>query len=75
MEVQMGPEAKAEVNFEGSDAILSMVYAGADAEASLQVKIHAKPLLIKALDHLKVLIPGQIDDAVIEEAKALLLKA
>lgn len=68
---QLGPEAKLDLKLEGGKLILSVVYEGKEAGASMGVSL--EPGLF--LDKLKGLIPGQIDDAVIELIKAALKNA
>jgi len=61
-EIQLGPEAKADLKIEGGKVIVSIQYDGAQASALAQVSMDVEQYA--AL--LKKAIPGQIDDAVID---------
>src|SRR6188508_1810609 len=61
-DLQLGPEAKAVMKLEGGKVILGLEYAGKQASAGLSVSMDVE----QYLDLLKGIIPGQIDDAVID---------
>lgn len=60
--VQLGPEAKASLKFDGGKAILGIEYAGVQASALAQVSLDVEQFG----KLLKDAIPGQVDDAIID---------
>lgn len=74
MEGQIGSEGKYELNFEGGKAVVGLDYGGADAEAEFKIKLNAIPVVCKALEQAKSLIPGHFDDMAIDAAIELLKK-
>lgn len=70
-DVQVSKELDLKIELVGGDAKLSAVYTGKDASVSIVVTLHPDLLL----DHVKGIIPGGIDDAVIELVKAAIKKA
>ncbi len=62
---QIGSEASYDVKLTNGKLVLTASYAGLEAGASVSVSV--EPGLF--LDKLKAVIPGQIDDAVIELLK------
>ena len=65
---QVGPEASYDLKMEGGQLKLSANYKGVQAGASASISV--EPGLF--LDKLKALIPGQLDDALIELVKGAL---
>lgn len=57
-----------EIAIVASDVQASVTYDGADFEGTVSLKIKSKA----GLDHLKVIIPGTIDDAIINVVEAAL---
>lgn len=64
----LGSEANFDLKMEAGQLILTVSYKGSEASASLSAGV--EPGLF--LDKLKALIPGQVDDAVIEIIKMAL---
>lgn len=65
---QIGPEASYDLRLENGNLIFDLKYQGQDAGAGVSVSISSSSFL----DKLEKLIPGQIDDAVIEMLKVVL---
>lgn len=42
-------------------------------EAEISLKLSAEPVITLVMDKIKALVPGKIDDLILDEAKALLL--
>lgn len=65
---QIGPEDSIKVSLEGGKVIISNSYQGTQVGADLSIKVDAKMLL----DKLKVAIPGNWDDLVINVVEGAL---
>jgi hypothetical protein len=63
---QVSKELELKIEFKGGDLLLSAVYAGKGVGAQMGVNVSPDYFL----DQLKLAIPGQIDDAIIDVLKA-----
>jgi hypothetical protein len=62
----LGPEAHVDLKLVDGNVVVELKYKGVDGFASVQAGLSPKMFL----DKLKVMIPGQIDDMIIEALKA-----
>lgn len=65
-EGSIGPEAKYDIAFKDGVASISVEYQGKYAGASAKVTVPARAIVEPLLQKLKDLIPGQIDDIIID---------
>lgn len=65
---QVGPEANYKLSLEEGKVVVALNYTGAQADASLMVKLNAESFI----DQLAAMIPGKIDDAIFAMLKGAL---
>ena len=70
IDIPIGAESHLDLKLVDGKIVLEVKQVGADGSVSLQVAVSPKPLLEK----LKALIPGSLDDLIIDAAVDALLK-
>lgn len=70
LQVPVGPEAKFDMKLEEGKVKITIAYQGADADAGAFV--HLKPDAF--IEKLKKMIPGELDDVILEALKKSLMK-
>lgn len=65
---EIGPEAKYNLELKDGGVLLTLEYSGADTSAKLEVKLGVDQFLKKIED----MIPGEIDNAIIDGLRAAL---